>query len=62
MDPNNYKVIENFVRSFEKTSDIIKKKDPDCIVAPMFGAVPFIDVLNIIDDEFPNHKIYSCLK
>src|SRR3989344_5142158 len=57
MDPNNYKIIENFVRGFEKVDEIIKERNPDCIIAPMFGAIPFIDVLNIINEEFPNEKV-----
>ena len=54
MDPKNEKTIESFIRSFEKVNDLIREEKPDCLVAPMFGAVPFIDILNIIDDEFPN--------
>jgi len=57
MDPNNYKTIENFVKGFEKVDEIIKERNPDCIIAPMFGAIPFIDVLNIINEEFPNEKV-----
>lgn len=57
MDPNDYKTIENFVRALEQASQIIQRENPDCIIAPMFGAVPFIDCLNIIDGEFPNHKV-----
>ena len=57
MDPNAYKTIEEMVKAFEVASEIIRKENPDCIIAPMFGAVPFIDILNIIDDEFPNQKV-----
>lgn len=53
----DYKTLESFVRSFERADEIIKEKNPDCIIAPMFGAVPFIDILNIINDEFPNEKV-----
>lgn len=54
MDPNNEKTIESFVNSFERVNELISEQNPDCLIAPMFGAVPFIDVLNIINDEFPN--------
>jgi|GEM_PF-2854250 len=57
MDPNSRKSLEVFVKTFEKVACIIKEIKPDCIVAPMFGAVPFIDILNIVDDEFPNEKV-----
>ena len=57
MDPNDYKTIEAFVRSFEKVDGLVKKINPDIVIAPMVGAVPFIDVLNIIDGEFPNDKV-----
>jgi len=57
MDPNNNKTIESFVKGFEEVAEIIKDRNPDLIIAPMFGAVPFIDILNIVDDEFPNNKV-----
>jgi len=57
MDPNNPKVIENYVRSLEKAAKIIDDRKPDCIIAPMFGTVPFIDVLNLINPQFPNDKV-----
>lgn len=57
MDPKNYKTIEDFVKSFERVEEIIREKNPDCIIAPMMGAVPFIDVLNIINEDFPNEKV-----
>ena len=47
----------SFVRVFENVSGMIKSKNPNCILAPMFGAVPFIDILNIVDEEFPNEKV-----
>ncbi|MBI4145380.1 hypothetical protein HY493_04210 [Candidatus Woesearchaeota archaeon] len=57
MDPNSHEAILSFVRSMEAASLEIAKRKPDCIIAPMFGAVPFIDVLNIIDEAFPNDKV-----
>jgi len=57
MDPNQYKTIERFVHDFEKVAQIVHKENPDCIIAPMFGAVPFIDVLNIVDPTFPHDKV-----
>src|SRR3989344_9668874 len=57
MDPKNQKTLESFVMKFEEVAKIIRNKDHDCIIAPMFGAVPFIDILNIIDEEFQNNKV-----
>ena len=57
MDPNDRKTIESFVKSFEEVSVKIHDSNPDCIIAPMFGAVPFIDILNILDENFPNDRV-----
>jgi len=57
MDPNEERNIEDFVENLEKVSEKIKEEKPDCIIAPMMGAIPFIDILNIIDENFPNEKV-----
>ena len=57
MDPNDHKTIERMVAAFEQVADVIREQNPDCIIAPMMGAVPFIDILNIIDPDFPNDKV-----
>ncbi|MBU0457076.1 MAG: hypothetical protein ABH824_05995 [Nanoarchaeota archaeon] len=57
MDPNQYNHIENFVEGMTNLSEKIRQFDPDHIIAPMIGAVPFIDVLCIIDDKFENEKV-----
>ena len=57
MDPNALVNIERFVQGMEKVDDIIKEENPDIIIAPMMGANPFIDVLNILNEDFPNHKV-----
>jgi len=48
----SYSDAKEFVKSLEEVLDIIKQRKPTCVIAPMFGAVPFIDILNIIDDDF----------
>lgn len=40
MDPNNYKTIEAMVAAFGIVAEIIRQENPDCIIAPMQGAVP----------------------
>ena len=57
MDPKNPKTLEGFVRSLERVAALIKERSPDVIVAPMMGAIPFIDVLNVVDPNFPNDKV-----
>jgi len=57
MDRNDTRIIENFIKGIEQAGDLIRQKKPDCIVAPMFGAVPFIDILNVIQDDFPNEIV-----
>ena len=57
MDPNQYSHIEDFVRGMRELGQKLKKSEPDFIIAPMVGAIPFIDVLCIVDDGFENDKI-----
>jgi len=57
MDPNNYHTIENFVNGMIELGSKIRDFEPDHIIAPMMGAVPFIDVLNIVDEDFENEKV-----
>lgn len=58
MDPNKYETIENFVKGMVDIGEELKKFSPNHILAPMMGAVPFIDILNIVDDEFENEKVH----
>lgn len=57
MDPNKHETIKSFVQSMEEVSGSIRERNPGVIVAPMSGAIPFVDVLNIIDDDFDNSKV-----
>lgn len=57
MDPNNPGTIESFVRSMEEATHIVRHENPDVIVAPLMGAGPLVDVMNIVDGEFPNERI-----
>lgn len=40
-------------KGFKNASDVIRMKNPDYIFAPVAGAVPFVDILNIVDRKFP---------
>jgi len=57
MDPNNYDIIEDFIKSLSIANDKIIEEKPNIIIAPMFGSIPFIDVMNIINSDFPNEKV-----
>lgn len=57
VDPNSQKAYDAFARCFEIAAEKIREYEPDVIIAPMRGAVPFIDVLHIIDESFPLDKV-----
>lgn len=50
--------IKSFANGFIKAKDKIYEIKPDIIVAPMLGAVPFIDMLNAVDCNFDNSNVY----
>ncbi len=52
-----YETLEAYVESMRKASEQIKKQNPDFLVAPMLGSIPFIDALAIIDEEFNSDKV-----
>jgi hypothetical protein len=65
------KIYERRLRSFAyglvRASQIIEEKQPDIIVAPMRGAVPLIDGINVVNPYFDNSIVYyipasSCIK
>lgn len=45
--------IVSFVKGFKKAANIIRMEKPDYIFAPVVGAVPFVDILHIVDRHFP---------
>lgn len=49
--------MDEFVNGVKKASDLIKMQGPDFIFAPVIGAVPLVDILNIVDRKFPNDDI-----
>lgn len=57
MDPNANSSIEDFVKGMYEVSSKLHALQPDYIIAPMVGAIPFIDVLCIIDEHFENEKV-----
>lgn len=53
----SHEELEKFVDGMVKASNIICQKKPDFIFAPLTGAVPFIDILKIIDRHFPIQSV-----
>lgn len=49
--------MDEFVRGVKKASDLVKMQGPDFIFAPVIGAVPLVDILNIVDRKFPNDSV-----
>ena len=43
---------EEFAKGIKKASDILRSKKPDYILAPVVGAVPFVDLFYIADRHF----------
>lgn len=47
-----------FEKGMREAASIISKKDPDYIIAPMMGSVPFIDSMKIVDENFDQEKVH----
>lgn len=50
--------LKAYEEGLRKASEIIVETSPDYIIAPMMGAVPFIDVMHILNDSFDPEKVY----
>ena len=50
--------ITSFTTGMIKVRDELAKPDLDMILAPMMGAVPLVDALNVIDSGFDNSNVY----
>lgn len=51
------KNLEDFVDGMHKAAVYIRSRGPDYIIAPIVGAVPFIDIFSIVDRKFPIEKV-----
>src|SRR3989338_3625208 len=49
--------LRSFIKGMERTAEIIDEERADYIVAPMMGAVPFIDVMNIVYPAFDPERV-----
>lgn len=46
-----------YVQGLDEASDLFVDIDPDYIIAPMMGSVPFIDVMHIVNPDFDVEKV-----
>ena len=52
-------LLKSYIDAMSESAEIIKKEDPDYLVVPMSGSVPFIDAMAIIDRDFdPSKALY----
>ena len=47
-----------FVKGLSEASEIVVDENPDYFIAPMMGAVPFIDVMHILNEDFDVSKVH----
>ncbi len=50
--------IVSFAQGMKKASEIISELDPSFIIAPMMGAVPFIDSMYVANENFDPNNVY----
>jgi len=51
--------LKSYVEAMAKASSIITEENPDFLVAPMCGSIPFIDVMYLVDRDFdPTIVVY----
>jgi len=49
--------LESLVKGFKRAANIINMEKPDFIFAPIIGAVPFVDILSIVDRHFKRYTV-----
>ena len=57
MEQYTNKEFDCFMKSMKKAADYLRSKKPDFIFAPIIGSIPLIDILSIIDRQFPLETI-----
>lgn len=51
------KILESYIEGITQAGNIIKQENPDYLIAPMCGSIPFIDALNLVDDDFDSSMV-----
>src|SRR3989344_5304660 len=49
--------LTSYVDSMREASSVITRENPDYLVAPMSGSIPFIDAMAIVDRDFDPSKV-----
>ena len=49
--------LESYVDAMRDASSVISQINPDYLVAPMLGSIPFIDAMAIVDSDFDFSKV-----
>ena len=57
MDGIKERRLASYVDAMKEASEIIRKRNPDYLVAPMAGAIPFIDAMAVVDDDFDTSRV-----
>ena len=56
---DNKKFLKSYADAMLKASSLIKEKNPDYLIVPMMGSVPFVDSMVILDPDFdPSKAVY----
>ena len=53
---SNKKLLKSYIDAMTEATSIIGKENPDFLVVPMMGSVPFIDAMAIVDKDFDISK------
>lgn len=51
------KDLESFVDGFIRASNILRSEKPNYLLAPITGAIPFVDALSIVDRRFDYNSV-----
>ena len=55
----NKEQIMSYIDAMKEASSLITRENPDYLVVPMLGSIPFIDAMAIVDRDFdPTNVIY----
>jgi len=49
--------LASYVDAMKQASELIRGENPDFVVSPMNGSVPFIDSMAIVDSDFDPSKV-----
>lgn len=53
----NKDTLKSFVDGMAQAADVVKRENPDYLIAPMAGSIPFIDAMVLVDRDFDPSKV-----